>query len=56
MGHSRRFRDVDCESALPPRTDIVSSTDDVGKVPLATSRFSLNMKKLRTEAALLEAR
>ncbi len=24
MGHSRRFRDVDCESALPPGTDIVS--------------------------------
>ena len=25
QGHSRRFRDVGCESALPPRTDIVSS-------------------------------
>jgi hypothetical protein len=23
MGHSRRFRDVNCESALSPRTDIV---------------------------------
>jgi hypothetical protein len=24
LGHSRRFCDVGCESALPPRTDIVS--------------------------------
>jgi hypothetical protein len=24
LGYSRRFRDVGCESALPPRTDIVS--------------------------------
>jgi hypothetical protein len=24
QGQSRRFRDVGCESALPPRTDIVS--------------------------------
>jgi hypothetical protein len=24
LGHSRRFRDAGCESALPPRTDIVS--------------------------------
>jgi hypothetical protein len=33
MGHSRRFRDVNCESALPPRTDIVSLTGNVGKGP-----------------------
>jgi hypothetical protein len=30
---SRRFRDVSCESALPPRTDVVSFTDHVGKMP-----------------------
>jgi hypothetical protein len=34
MGHSRRFRDVGCESALPPRTDIVSLTGHVRKVPI----------------------
>ena len=33
LGHSRRFRDVDCESALPPRTDIVSKIGHVRKVP-----------------------
>ena len=34
-GHSRRFRDVGYESALPPRTDIVGETGHVGKVPRA---------------------
>jgi hypothetical protein len=33
LGQSRRFRDVGCESALPPRTDIVSQIDHVGFVP-----------------------
>jgi len=33
LGHSRRFRGVGCESALPPRTDIVSYADHVGKEP-----------------------
>jgi hypothetical protein len=35
MGYSRRFRDVGHESALPPKTDIVSSIGHVGKVPIA---------------------
>ena len=33
LGQSRRFRDVDRESALPPTTDIVSQTGHVRKVP-----------------------
>jgi hypothetical protein len=33
LGQSRRFRDVGYESASPPRTDIVSRADHVGKVP-----------------------
>jgi len=34
-GHSRRFRDVSYESALPTRTDIVGRTGRIGKVPTA---------------------
>jgi hypothetical protein len=33
VGHSRRFRYVRCESALPPRTDVVGWVGHVGKVP-----------------------
>jgi hypothetical protein len=33
FGHSRRFRDVGYESALPPTTDIVSWTAHGRKVP-----------------------
>ena len=40
--HSRRFHDVGCESALPPRTDIVSETGHVRKVPLSDSRTVCN--------------
>jgi hypothetical protein len=32
LRHSRRFREVACESVLPSRPDIVSLTDHVGKV------------------------
>jgi hypothetical protein len=35
LGHSRRFRDVGCESALPPRTDIAVRPGHVRKVPKA---------------------
>jgi hypothetical protein len=34
LGHSRRFRDVSYESALPTRTDILGRTGHVGKVPI----------------------
>ena len=36
--HSRRFRDVGCESASPPRTDIVSETGHVGYAAESGSR------------------
>jgi hypothetical protein len=40
VGQSRRFRDVGCESALPPRTDIVGWVGHVGKVPTVIRALS----------------
>jgi hypothetical protein len=52
MGHSRRFRDVGRESALPTRTDIVSETGHVGKVPTRDSSTAA-IKTLLLHLALL---
>jgi hypothetical protein len=41
LGPSRRFRDVGCESALPPRTDIATKNDHVGKVPILLQESKL---------------
>ena len=44
-GHSRHFRDAGCGSALPLRTDIVSWTDYVGKVPEAEMIIILGLDR-----------
>lgn len=42
--HSRGFRDVGCESALPPRTDIGGLTAHDGKVPCADMYLRPNLR------------
>jgi hypothetical protein len=38
QGHSSRFREIGCESVLPPRADIVGYIGHVAKVPTAEVR------------------
>jgi hypothetical protein len=40
------FRDVGCESALPPRTDILGSVCHVGKGPGADYRDTLALTQI----------
>jgi hypothetical protein len=46
LGHSRRFRDVACETALPPRTDIVQ-LDRACPFRAAMNRHGLVFKRHR---------
>ena len=55
LGHSRRFRDVSYESALPTRTDIVGRTGRIGKVPtveVAVAAYSIAGAARRGGASL----